>query len=146
MYTYAYMNKNIAIVVAVIVVLGLVYWMFMGAGAAPAMPGTTQTPAGTPAPGTPAVTNSTYAPAAEPAAFAARAALASKLGLSAPSIAIVQVDEKVWENGCLGLAKSGEVCTEATVDGYQVTLQSQSKVYTYRTNKAGTVVRAEATN
>ena len=147
-YTYAYMNKNIAIAVAVVLVLGLGYWMFMGAGAAPGTPSSTQTPAtsGTPAAGTPSTNKAVYSTAAEPAAFAARAVLAAKLGLSATGIAIVQVDEKVWEDGCLGRGNAGEVCTEATVDGYHVTLQAQSKVYTYRTNKTGTVVRAEPTN
>lgn len=142
-YTCAYMNKNIAIAVAVVVVLGIAYWMFMGPAAAPSMPGSQTTVT----PGTTATTNSNkYAPAAEPAAFAARSALASKLGLSASSIAIIQVDDKVWENGCLGLPSGSEVCTEATVDGYQVSLQAQSKVYLYRTNKTGSAVRAEATN
>ncbi|MBP7770394.1 MAG: hypothetical protein KA066_00605 [Candidatus Pacebacteria bacterium] len=136
------MNKNIAIAIAVIVVLGLGYWMLMGNDAAD-----TQTPAtNTPANGAPAAGTPSYAPAAEPAAFAARAALAAKLGLSAATIAIVQVDEKVWEDGCLGRGNTGEVCTEATVDGYHVTLQARNEVYTYRTNKTGTVVRAEATN
>lgn len=141
------MNKNIAIVLGVLVILGLAYWMFTSNSAAPAGPRSSQT--ATTTAGTPGATNTTkpvYSTAAEPAAFAARAALAAKLGLAATSIAIVQVDEKVWEDGCLGRGNAGESCTQATVDGYQVTLQAQNKVYTYRTNKAGTVVRAEASN
>jgi len=138
------MNKNIAIAIAVIVVLGLGYWMFMGNGAAP---DTTPTPTtNTPANGTPAAGTPSYPPAAEAAAFAARAALAAKLGVAASGIAIVQVDEKVWEDGCLGRANAGEACTEATVEGYQVSLQAQNQVYLYRTNKTGSVVRAEASN
>jgi hypothetical protein len=138
------MNKNIAIAVAVVVVLALGYWMFMGADAAPGDQ-TSNTASSTGTQGTGA-TRPVYSAAAEPAAFAARAALAAKLGLGSPGIAIVQVDDKVWEDGCLGLPSGSEVCTEATVDGYHVTLQAQSKVYTYRTNKTGTVVRAEAAN
>ena len=138
------MNKNIAIAIVVIVVLGLGYWMFMGADAAP---GTTQTPTNNmPAAGTPAPGTTSYAPTAEPAAFAARAALASKLGVAASGIAIVQVDDKVWEDGCLGRGNAGEACTQASVEGYQVSLQAQGNVYLYRTNKTGTVIREEANN
>lgn len=84
-----------------------------------------------------------YNTPAEPAAVAARAALAAKLDVSAGSIDILSVKEDTWNNGCLGLAKPDEFCTEVLVDGFRVELIAQGKTYVYRTDKTGSNLRLE---
>lgn len=79
----------------------------------------------------------------EPAALAARKDLAAKLSIPEASITIVRVEEKTWSNGCLGLAKAEEFCTEALVPGFRVELQAQGTTHVYRTDKLGFNIRAE---
>jgi hypothetical protein len=79
----------------------------------------------------------------EPAAAAARSDLAAKLGVSAQSIVIMLVEEATWNNGCLGLARAGELCTMALVPGFKVEMLAQGKTYIYRTDKAGSNLRLE---
>lgn len=69
--------------------------------------------------------------------------LATGLGISPELVKVVSIVEKVWPNGCLGLAKEGEICTEALVDGYEAKLSAQGVTYTYRTDKAVNIVRVD---
>ncbi len=80
---------------------------------------------------------------AEPAAEEARKDLATKLKISTSSIVIMKVEEKTWNDGCLGLGGAAEACTMALVDGFRVELLANGKTYIYRTNKIGTSLRAE---
>ena len=79
----------------------------------------------------------------EPAAAAARADLAAKLGVEERSIVIMLVEEKTWSDGCLGLGGPAESCLMALVDGFRVEMEAKGKTYVYRTDKTGTSVRAE---
>lgn len=81
----------------------------------------------------------------EPAAAAARAHLAAKLGIPVSNIVILLVEEKTWNNGCLGLAGPDEFCTQALVDGFRVEMTAQGKTYVYRTDRTGANLRAEGT-
>ena len=77
------------------------------------------------------------------AARSARDVLAARLNVDASSVTIVDVEEKEWPDGCLGLPRPNQFCTQALVPGYRVTLSANGTVYYYRTNAAGTVVRSE---
>jgi hypothetical protein len=79
----------------------------------------------------------------EPAAAAARKDLAAKLGISESSIVIMQIEEKTWNDGCLGLGQPNESCLMALVDGFKVEMTANGESYTYRTDKTGAAVRAE---
>lgn len=79
----------------------------------------------------------------EPAAAAARKDLAAKLFVDEKSIVIMQIDERTWSDGCLGLG-AGEMCSQALVDGFRVEMLAKGKTYFYRTNTTGTSVRAES--
>jgi hypothetical protein len=48
-----------------------------------------------------------------------------------------------WTDGCLGLARPGEMCTQAMVEGWQVILTDNQKTWTYRTDATGRVIRLE---
>lgn len=71
----------------------------------------------------------------------ARALAAEAAGVSADD-AIVKSDvEKEWPNSCLGLAEEGEMCAEVITPGYEVVVEAAGKIYTYRTNREGSVIR-----
>lgn len=77
------------------------------------------------------------------AALAARNALAELLGVKAEEIEIRSVQSVTWPDGCLGLAKSDEMCTMAIVPGYRVMLVFGREEHTYRTDETGRVLRHE---
>ena len=144
-------NQTLAIVVVVaVLVVGGAYFAFAGPGVAPVATDT-QTNATTTVQQAPASTNSgenaqpggIHGMEPEPAAAAARKALAAKLGISESSIVIMQVEQKTWNDGCLGLGGPAESCMQALVDGFKVEMQARGESYTYRTDKTGASLRAE---
>ncbi len=78
-----------------------------------------------------------------PAAFAARNALAELLEASVETIEIREIEFATWSDGCLGLPRPGESCTEAMVPGYRITLLVGTSQYIYRANERGTSLRRE---
>ena len=85
--------------------------------------------------------------AAELPVAADRAAkiLAGGLGAPVETIKIIDAVERQWPDGCLGLAKPEEMCTQAIVPGYLIHLEAQSVTYAYRADKAGNQIRADRT-
>ncbi|MCR4326297.1 MAG: hypothetical protein NUV52_01425 [Candidatus Roizmanbacteria bacterium] len=66
--------------------------------------------------------------------------LARELGVSADNIQLVQSSQREWPDGCLGVEKEGQVCTQVITPGYQIILEADGTEYTYRTNMNGTVI------
>lgn len=64
--------------------------------------------------------------------------------LAAESVVVIDVEESTFSNGCLGLAREGEMCTQALVEGYAVFLRAGSVEYVYRSNLDGSQVRLES--
>ncbi|MBS3903063.1 MAG: hypothetical protein KGZ30_01660 [Anaplasmataceae bacterium] len=58
-------------------------------------------------------------------------------------IEVVTVEATDWPNGCLGLEKEGEVCTQVIVPGFKVVLKFDGTDYTFRTDTEGTIVIEE---
>lgn len=58
-------------------------------------------------------------------------------------VIVLNAFEKTWPNGCLGLPQPDEECTEALVEGYQVSVSADGREQTYRTDHAGLIIRAE---
>jgi hypothetical protein len=52
---------------------------------------------------------------------------------------------QAWPDGCLGLAKADEVCTQAIVNGWLVEATDGSQRYVYRTDNTGKNLRSETT-
>jgi len=136
------MNKNILIIVAVLIVLAGAYFAF--AGTAPQAPGTTNQAQVPVTSGENAPEGSIHNLPAEPAAVEARKDLAAKLGIAESSIVIMEVESRTWSDGCLGLGGPAESCIAALTEGFKVELLAQGESYTYRTDKTGAQVRAEA--
>ena len=66
--------------------------------------------------------------------------LARELGVSADNIQLVESVQREWPDGCLGIKKEGQVCTQVITPGYQIVLEADGKKYTYRTNMNGSVI------
>jgi putative hemolysin len=105
------------------------------------------------APGTPAAPAQPGADLATPGslngaqatvAAAARASLAAKLKVDAPSLTLVAVNSNDWPDACLGLAGAGEMCAAVITPGYQVILASGGVQYFYRTDATGAQVKEDS--
>ena len=59
------------------------------------------------------------------------------------AIKITEARSQQWSDGCLGLAKADEICTQAITPGYQVTVTDGINNWTYRTDATGNTVRLE---
>jgi hypothetical protein len=81
-------------------------------------------------------------------ALAVRQDLSRRLGLPIDRLTVSAAVGQTWPDGCLGLANPGEVCTQAIVPGWRVTLSDGNQSYIYRTDDTGRTVRSEerATN
>jgi hypothetical protein len=68
----------------------------------------------------------------------ARRHLARKLRQPVKSISLVSTKPMSWPDGCLGLGRPGQVCSQALVPGWQIELEdSEQGNWIYRTNKKG---------
>jgi len=136
------MNKNIILaLIAILVLVGIAFWAF--ADRADDVQGTQTTQMTVTSGENPEPRSSVHDLPVEPAAAAARRDLAAKLGTPEKSIVIMQIDEKTWSDGCLGLGKPEEFCTQALIEGFRVEMLAEGKTYFYRTDKTGASVRAE---
>jgi hypothetical protein len=70
-----------------------------------------------------------------------RQAVKQQFGIA--QITIVSVTEQNWPDGCLGLPRSQEVCTEAIVPGWRVEVTDNLQTWFYRSNITGKVLRLE---
>lgn len=71
-----------------------------------------------------------------------RSLVASELGISEGVVIVMTAYEKNWPDGCLGLG-GDKMCTQATVPGYELTVQAKGTERIYRTNADGSVVVRE---
>ena len=69
--------------------------------------------------------------------------ISQDFGIAEDNQTIVSAQQQTWPDGCLGLANPGEFCTEALVDGWQVTVESGQQRFVYRTDANGGAVRLD---
>ena len=74
---------------------------------------------------------------------AARQDLSQKTKISVNRLQIQAAQRQTWPDGCLGLAKPGEFCTQALVQGWRIILTDNQKTWVYRTDSSGTNLRLE---
>jgi hypothetical protein len=58
-------------------------------------------------------------------------------------IAALSSEAVEWPNSCLGLPMPGEICAEALVPGYRITLDADGEKMIFRTNKDGSSIRRD---
>ncbi|TRV00444.1 MAG: hypothetical protein EWV75_02280 [Microcystis wesenbergii Mw_QC_S_20081001_S30D] len=74
---------------------------------------------------------------------AARQDLSQKTKISVNRLQIQAAQRQTWPDGCLGLAKPGELCTQALVAGWRIILTDNQKTWVYRTDSSGANLRLE---
>ena len=59
------------------------------------------------------------------------------------ALKITEARSRSWSDGCLGLAKPEEICTQAIVPGWQITVTDGLENWIYRTDEMGNTIRLE---
>ena len=59
------------------------------------------------------------------------------------ALKIIEAKQQEWSDGCLGLASSDEICTQAITPGWQIVVTDGLRNWTYRTDNVGDAVRLE---
>lgn len=76
-------------------------------------------------------------------AIAVIADVSKRTKISAKKLKISQYRRQTWSNGCLGLAKPDEICTQALVEGWRVVVSGNNRTWVYRSDLKGRVIRLE---
>lgn len=71
--------------------------------------------------------------------------LSQQTGIPPEKLQLVQSTQKTWSDGCLGLAKADEMCSQMMVSGWQVVFSNGTQRWVYRTDATGRVYRMEPT-
>lgn len=61
-------------------------------------------------------------------------------GVNNGEIKILNASRKDWPNGCLGIDRSGEFCTQVITPGYEITVRIKNQELKYRTNLDGSTI------
>ncbi len=59
---------------------------------------------------------------------------------------ILEARSQEWSDGCLGLGKPDELCTQAITPGWQIVVTDGMRNWTYRTDNSGNIIRLEQLN
>lgn len=71
-------------------------------------------------------------------------AASKQLGFSTSQVRITMIQKQTWANGCLGLYSfAGQMCTQALVPGWLVTVEGNQQRLVYRTNESGSLVKLD---
>ena len=62
---------------------------------------------------------------------------------TAAAFKVLEAEPQKWSDGCLGLGKPDEICTQAITPGWQVVVTDGLRNWTYRTDDTGDAVRLE---
>jgi hypothetical protein len=69
--------------------------------------------------------------------------LSQETGIPVNQLKMVESNQKTWSDGCLGLGKPEEICSQALVQGWQITFSNGTQRWVYRTNGTGNISRLE---
>ncbi|MBF2027385.1 MAG: hypothetical protein IGS48_11535 [Oscillatoriales cyanobacterium C42_A2020_001] len=73
--------------------------------------------------------------------------LSNRTGIPLGQLRFIEGSSHTWQNGCLGLARPDEMCTQMLVNGWRVVFANGSNRWVYRTDATGRTYRLEpATN
>ena len=72
---------------------------------------------------------------------AVRKDLARRTQISPEQFKLQSARRETWPDGCLGLGKPEELCTQSLVSGWLVQMAYHHQVWVYRTNQTGTNLR-----
>lgn len=69
--------------------------------------------------------------------------LANRTGIAPGKLKITNYSQETWPNGCLGISEPEQICTQALVPGWKITVTDGQKTWVYRTDSSGRNVRME---
>jgi hypothetical protein len=69
--------------------------------------------------------------------------LSQQVGIPATELNLAEATATTWPNGCLGLAKPDELCSQMMIRGWRVVLTQGDRRWVYRTDSTGRVKRLE---
>lgn len=69
--------------------------------------------------------------------------ISRKSNVSRRELQITRVEQRTWNNGCLGLVEPGVFCTQVLVPGWRVQVEGNYRTWVYRTNQTGSVIKLE---
>ncbi|MBA2747679.1 MAG: hypothetical protein H0U45_02805 [Tatlockia sp.] len=70
--------------------------------------------------------------------------VSKQTGISTKNLKITEYSRQTWSNGCLGVSKPGEICTQALVEGWRVVVSGNKRTWVYRSNRNGQILRLES--
>jgi hypothetical protein len=72
-----------------------------------------------------------------------RQSLSKQTGIPAKKLRVVESSQRTWPDGCLGLAKADEMCTQMMVSGWRIVFTNGIQRWTFRTDSTGRNYRLE---
>jgi len=69
--------------------------------------------------------------------------LAKRTGIAPEKLKITNYKQETWPNGCLGISQPDQICTQALVPGWRITVTDGQKTWVYRTDNSGRNVHRE---
>lgn len=75
---------------------------------------------------------------------AVRQDLSNRTNLEPNRFKLIETRQETWSDGCLGLPRSDEMCTQALVEGWQIVLENGDRTWIYRTDTQGRAIRLES--
>jgi hypothetical protein len=69
--------------------------------------------------------------------------ISDRLAIAEDEILVMDIRKAEWPNSCLGIPDRGNMCAQVITTGYEVTLQAKNKVYVYRTDEDGSIVKLQ---
>lgn len=70
--------------------------------------------------------------------------LSQQTGIETSALKIVEAEQQIWANGCLGISSPGVPCAEGKVPGWEVVVASATQRWVYRSNMSGSLVKLDA--
>lgn len=67
--------------------------------------------------------------------------LAEQLAVAVEQVEIVEVEQAVWTDSCLGLGGPAESCLRTDIPGWRVVLEVGGQQYEVRTDETGSTIR-----
>jgi hypothetical protein len=67
----------------------------------------------------------------------------ARLNLPTSELRILQAEQQIWSDTCLGFVIAGQACIQARIPGWRVTVDGKTQILLYHTNDSGSQVRSK---
>jgi hypothetical protein len=78
-----------------------------------------------------------------PVVNAVKQDVSQNFGVAVGQLKVTESSQQMWPDGCLGLPRGKEACTQAIVSGWRVTVTDGVQTWFYRTDNTGKTLRLE---